>query len=585
MECSLSNPICHHAYTLHHRSPALVPFRCGTSFNGHSPVPYLQPSGILFYQINSVMTDFLGVKLHGGLPWLIFDGHVVLFEQASNTFYVTVDTVHTAAITAAIVPTADHETPDGFDAVLVQNVLQSRLQTLHSSWNMVLGVIIAAQPAQHEEDSPPGGPPDPESDTDDIVISIFYYKIINPDKSFGSSDPMCILLLQLSSLLVELTAPNIHDSNKYCCFMLGLDCYHKTHKGRQPLSWLNEYQSILHKRFHTLFDLLKYELMPKYNVDAPGHKEHEEPLAISIPSHYWMENYSSLGSKFRSRLPVARMQHEVLTQRAAKPCQQVMMLSTIMRTGGPLVSLTVPFGGRDSETCKMLPPRKSMGSKLLEKLAKSRALTVEKNKAKARARYKADPEKKKASVRDSYKADPEKKKGSVRDSYNADIESKQSAKRQRYQEDLEENRAAKRQRYQEDVEDNVLLKGSDIKRTNRYWNDPAVRLAKRAAERQGSPNYHYHPKMNYERFFEEELEDEVHPPTPLPFTQPPPPPLLLDAVLPPIPSAASSSSSTASTASSSSRSAPTTTSSSSCPHLQKQKQEHRRYQHQPHHQH
>ncbi|KAL5491949.1 hypothetical protein EMCRGX_G017329 [Ephydatia muelleri] len=38
--------------------------------------------------------------------------------------------------------------------------------------------------------------------------------IINPDKSFGSSDPMCIL--QLSSLLVEHTAPNIHDSNKYC---------------------------------------------------------------------------------------------------------------------------------------------------------------------------------------------------------------------------------------------------------------------------------------------------------------------------------------------------------------------------------
>eukprot|EP00731_Ephydatia_muelleri_P016301 Em0009g725a len=127
--------------------------------------------------------------------------------------------------------------------------------------------------------------------------------------------------------------------------------------------------------------------------------------------------------------------------------------------------------------------------------------------AKARARYKADPEKKKASVRDSYKADPEKKKASVRDSYNADIESKQSAKRQRYQEDVEENRAAKRQRYQEDVEDNRAAKrqryqedveenraakrqkyednSAAIKASerNRYWNDPAVRLAKRAAER------------------------------------------------------------------------------------------------------
>eukprot|EP00731_Ephydatia_muelleri_P001555 Em0001g1555a len=69
-----------------------------------------------------------------------------------------------------------------------------------------------SQPAQHE-DSPPGGPPDPESDTNDIVISLFINKIINPDKSFGSSsDPMCILLPQLSSLLVEHTAPNIHDS-------------------------------------------------------------------------------------------------------------------------------------------------------------------------------------------------------------------------------------------------------------------------------------------------------------------------------------------------------------------------------------
>ncbi|KAL5509689.1 hypothetical protein EMCRGX_G005101 [Ephydatia muelleri] len=111
------------------------------------------PSGILFYQINSVVTDFLGVKLHGELPCLIFDvgsgpavvgsnstrtfnngqwrtGYVVLFQQASNTFYVTVDTVHAAAITAAIVPllTMKHvsypllNSPDGFDALSVQNV-------------------------------------------------------------------------------------------------------------------------------------------------------------------------------------------------------------------------------------------------------------------------------------------------------------------------------------------------------------------------------------------------------------------------------------------------------------------------------
>eukprot|EP00731_Ephydatia_muelleri_P005924 Em0003g172a len=95
----------------------------------------------------------------------------------------------------------------------------------------------------------------------------------------------------------------------------------------------------------------------------------------------------------------------------------------------------------------------------------------EKKNASVRDRYKADPEKKKASVHDSYKADPEKKKASVRDSYNADIESKQSAKRQRYQEDVEENRAAK---------SSAAIKASE---RNRYWNDPAVRLAKRAAER------------------------------------------------------------------------------------------------------
>ncbi|KAL5475826.1 hypothetical protein EMCRGX_G025693 [Ephydatia muelleri] len=243
-----------------------------TNWIGHSPVNTYNPSGILLYQINSVMTDFLGVKLHGGLPWLIFDvgsGQAVVGSNSTRTF---------------------NDAPDGFDAVSVQNVgstyiivswdlptdsngilinfslycngalagvlpltvisynttgllpftlymyitlsvgqvLQSRPQELHSSWNVVLGIISAAASlpshVHHEEDSPPGGPHDPELDTDDIVISIFINKIINPDKSFGSSDPICILLLQLSSLLVEHTAPNIHDFNKNCylCWSWGL---------------------------------------------------------------------------------------------------------------------------------------------------------------------------------------------------------------------------------------------------------------------------------------------------------------------------------------------------------------------------
>ncbi|KAL5479389.1 hypothetical protein EMCRGX_G022909 [Ephydatia muelleri] len=208
------------AYTLHHRVPSLKsqsemwapPSTATVQFHTYNP------SGILLYQINSVMTDILEVKLHGGLPWLMFAqcglwtscrwiqqyqnlqrwsvAHWV-FEQASNTFYVTVDTVHAAAITAAIVPllTMKHvsypllNAPDEFDAVSVQNVgstyiivswdlptdsvlpltvisynttgllpftlymyitlsvgqvLQSHPQALHSNWNVVLGVISAA---------------------------------------------------------------------------------------------------------------------------------------------------------------------------------------------------------------------------------------------------------------------------------------------------------------------------------------------------------------------------------------------------------------------------------------------------------
>ncbi|XP_064401908.1 transformation/transcription domain-associated protein-like isoform X2 [Halichondria panicea] len=58
-----------------------------------------------------------------------------------------------------------------------------------------------------------GGAPDPEHDNDENIISVFINKVINPDKPFGSSDSVCILLLQLSSLLVEHAAPHIHDSN------------------------------------------------------------------------------------------------------------------------------------------------------------------------------------------------------------------------------------------------------------------------------------------------------------------------------------------------------------------------------------
>ncbi|KAL5460115.1 hypothetical protein EMCRGX_G033541 [Ephydatia muelleri] len=87
-------------------------------------------------------------------------------------------------------------------------------------------------------------------------------------------------------------------------------------------------------------------------------------------------------------------------------------------------------------------------------MAKRDDILSQENKAKAQARYKADPEKKKASVRDSYNADFESKQSAKRQRYQEDLEENRAAKRQRYQEDVEENRAAKRQRYQEDVEEN-----------------------------------------------------------------------------------------------------------------------------------
>eukprot|EP00731_Ephydatia_muelleri_P010250 Em0005g836a len=69
----------------------------------------------------------------------------------------------------------------------VGQVLQSCPQALHSSWNVVLGVISAAASLPSMRRTALLGDPDPESDTNDIVISVFINKIINPDKSFGSS--------------------------------------------------------------------------------------------------------------------------------------------------------------------------------------------------------------------------------------------------------------------------------------------------------------------------------------------------------------------------------------------------------------
>eukprot|EP00731_Ephydatia_muelleri_P024701 Em0016g972a len=102
--------------------------------------------------------------------------------------------------------------------------------------------------------------------------------------------------------------------------------------------------------------------------------------------------------------------------------------------------------------------RKKRCKQRAEYLQKREDILSQENKAKARERYKADPEKKKASIRDTYNANAVSKRAAKRQRYQEDVEENRAAKRQRYQEGVEENRAAKRQRYQEGVEENRAAK-------------------------------------------------------------------------------------------------------------------------------
>ncbi|KAL5500009.1 hypothetical protein EMCRGX_G011499 [Ephydatia muelleri] len=315
------------AYTLHHQVPSLKsqsemwapPSMATVQFHTYNP------SGILFYQINSVMTDFLGVKLHGRLPWLIFDvgsgpavvwiqqyqnlqrwsvahcelqnssvmlslyvsasvvqsppvgsnlcdgqGHVVLFEQASNTFYITMDTVHAAAITAAIVPllTMKHvsypllNAPDGFGAVSVQNVGSTYIIV---SWDL-------------------------PTHSNGILINFSLYC----NGTLAGVLPLTVISYNTTGLLPFTLYMYMSSSlARRHCTPVGMWC------------WAS---SVLQPACpDPMEELTATPPYPSWSrtwtrVVAPGHKEHEEPLAVSIPSHHWMENYSSLGSKFRSRL-------------------------------------------------------------------------------------------------------------------------------------------------------------------------------------------------------------------------------------------------------------------------------------------
>uniref|UniRef100_T1KDE0 PIK-related kinase FAT domain-containing protein n=1 Tax=Tetranychus urticae TaxID=32264 RepID=T1KDE0_TETUR len=56
-----------------------------------------------------------------------------------------------------------------------------------------------------------GGPPAPEQDQDDNLISVFIYRVVEPEYRLYS-DAVRILLLQFSCLLVEQASPHIHDA-------------------------------------------------------------------------------------------------------------------------------------------------------------------------------------------------------------------------------------------------------------------------------------------------------------------------------------------------------------------------------------
>eukprot|EP00731_Ephydatia_muelleri_P034650 Em0070g6a len=254
------------------------------------------PSGILFYQINSVITDFLGVKMHGGLPWLIFDvgsgpavvgsnstrtfidgqwhtGHVVLFEQASNTFYVTVDTVHAAAITDVIVPLltmkvyfegfpstrADmalqpltacvlsppewYLAPDGFDAVSVQNVGSTYIIV---SWDL-------------------------PTHSNGILINFSLYC----NGALAGVLPLTVISYNTTGLL---------PFTFYMYITLSVGQVLQSRPQALHSSW-NVVLGVIsaaaslprHKRFHTLFDLVKYGLMSKYNLEQDAGMGHLFP--------------------------------------------------------------------------------------------------------------------------------------------------------------------------------------------------------------------------------------------------------------------------------------------------------------------
>ena len=66
-----------------------------------------------------------------------------------------------------------------------------------------------------------GGPPIPDQDNPENIISAFITKFIDHENPFGTSDSVRILLLQLSSLLVEQASSHIHEANNKYVMSMG----------------------------------------------------------------------------------------------------------------------------------------------------------------------------------------------------------------------------------------------------------------------------------------------------------------------------------------------------------------------------
>ncbi|KAL5509341.1 hypothetical protein EMCRGX_G004696 [Ephydatia muelleri] len=219
------------------------------------------PSGILFHQINSVVTDFLGVKLHGGLPLLIFDvgsGPAVVGSNSTRTFID--DQWHTHVSYPLL------NAPDGFDAVPVQNVGSTYIIV---SWDL-------------------------PTDSNGILINF-----TTPPPA--SSPSLCTCTC-MSSLLLCATCAN--NSPPVTPTGTALQLEWASSVLRQPAqSCTCTPAGTSLAKLHLPFILpvltcWSHECLGQYAplaerrvVVASGHKEHEEPLAVSIPSHHWMENY------------------------------------------------------------------------------------------------------------------------------------------------------------------------------------------------------------------------------------------------------------------------------------------------------